>query len=150
MHASCWHQPCADVRISVLTSPKVPSSLRPIPSDLAYRPRPCRMNASVSSSEKNLWNKITGGSTEMRSGCSSANSLITRSNVACITPGGSAAVWFAGVGQRAAYCRLPRSSLAQLWLQLMSMKPGLDLHCPLPAHARHSAGFSHESGGPRS
>ena len=93
---------------------------------------------------------LAGGSTEMRSGCSSANSLITRSNVACITPGGSAAVWFAGVGQRAAYCRLPRSSLAQLWLQLMSMKPGLDLHCPLPAHARHSAGLDHESGGPRS
>lgn len=37
--------------------------------------------------------------------------------------------------------------MAQLKAQLTRMKPGLALHCPLPAHAMHSSGFAHESDG---
>ena len=96
-----------------------------------------------------LW-KRAGGSTEMRSGFRSAKSVIARSNVRCNTPGGSAAVRFGGMGQRALYCLLPRPTLAQVWLQLTSMKPGSDSHCPLLAHVRHCAELAQASGGPRS
>jgi len=98
--ASCWHQPCDEVRISVFTSPIFPSAVSPTPSEREYRPAPCAMNASASSSAKKLRKSTIGGSCESISGPSAAKSSTIRSNVRGISPGSSAGVRAAGAGQR--------------------------------------------------